>query len=523
MKQSFITFSKRLNISANRLFVLTFFICFFVYGYNKILFYRPVGVHQWRNSISAAFALNYYHHGEFFKSRTNALSADDSTSDITVVEFPIVYYFVSVLYKIFGPHEFIFRLINVLIAYLGLFYLFKTALLVVKDKLYALSIPIFVFTSPIYVFYTNNFIPDATCLSVAFVGVYFFFRFFYQRNKKDWFLSMFFLLLAGLIKTPSLIFFFSVGAIGIVDFIFKNRKTQRKATFPSFQIFIITFIAVVLILVTWYTYARIYSDIHGGSVSAVEIRPIWILHSGNIRYIWLKMIERFRGGEYHSPIFLYMTFLMIIMNIIFIKKYFRLFNLFTFLLLFGAISFSLAFFRSMYHHDYYQIGNLIVIPFVYLNLFNMLRHKYPGIFASSKTKIILIACMILLINDCRINMNHRYSLEHYSIRASNEKLIMFGDLEPYLRQLGIKRTDTVYCTPDRSINISLYLCDQKGYTDFGLSQFNFSERIEHMKDRGLQYIIIGDTSSLADITYNKIDLGNKIGQFGNTQIFKVAD
>ncbi|MBA7592835.1 hypothetical protein ES708_35029 [subsurface metagenome] len=114
-------------------------------------------------------------------------------------------------------------------------------------------------------------------------------------------------------------------------------------------------------------------------------------------------------------------------------------------------------------------------------------------------------------------------MENYSFRASNERLIMFGDLEPYLRQLGINRTDIVYCTPDRSINISLYLCDQKGFTDFGLSRLGFSERIEHMKERGLQYIIVGDSSLITNSTNNKNELGNKIGQFGNTQIFKVAD
>jgi 4-amino-4-deoxy-L-arabinose transferase-like glycosyltransferase len=115
-----------LKISNNQLFWGMIIIISLAYNYNRILFYKPVGIHQWRNSVTAAFPLNIYMEGDPLKTKTNALWADEYTSDVSIVEFPIVYYMVSMLYKVFGPHDFLFRLVNLLIGYLGLFALFKT-------------------------------------------------------------------------------------------------------------------------------------------------------------------------------------------------------------------------------------------------------------------------------------------------------------------------------------------------------------------------------------------------------------
>ena len=508
---------KNQTFSLNMLFILVFFICFFVYGYNKILFSPPVGVHQWRNSISAAFAKNYYYNSFDYKTRTNALLADNRSSDVTIVEFPIVYYFVSILYRIFGPHEFLYRIVNILIGFLGLFCLFKAALLLFKDKWYALAVSVFVFTSPIFVFYTNNFIPDATCLSIEFIGMYFFFKYYYHRNVKHWYLSLFFMLIGGLIKTPSLIFFFSISAIGLY-----NIFIEKKKYFPSFKIFFLSVTGVLLVLFAWYAYSKIYSDIHGGSVSPVGIRPLWILPKDIINITLDRMSERFNKGDYHSSKFLLLTLLLLIINAFFYKKYPRLLNQLVILTVFGAISFTLLFFRSMRQHDYYQLGNLVIIPIIYLSFFTMLYNQYPKIYQSLITKGFLVVIMVLLINDCRINMNKRFCNSDWSYYSSMKKIYQFGELEPYLRRLGIERNDIVYATPDISINISLYLMNQKGFTDYGSQHLSPIDRLNYLKERGLEYVIVGDRKEVANFDQLENHFGNKIGQFGTTEIYKVV-
>ena len=96
---------------------------------------------------------------------------------------------------------------------------------------------------------------------------------------------------------------------------------------------------------------------------------------------------------------------------------------------------------------------------------------------------------------------------------------MYGEITPYLRSLGIEREDKVYCTPDQSINISLYLMDQKGFTDFFRNGVSFTEKIELFKLHELKYVIVGDTSKL-DV--KPISLGLKeIGEYNGAQIYSV--
>jgi hypothetical protein len=52
----------------------------------------------------------------------------------------------------------------------------------------------------------------------------------------------------------------------------------------------------------------------------------------------------------------------------------------------------------------------------------------------------------------------------------------------------------VYYTPDPSQNISLYMMDQLGNTDISLGG-TFKDKVNFLKGKGLQYIMIGNTDS----------------------------
>jgi 4-amino-4-deoxy-L-arabinose transferase-like glycosyltransferase len=514
-----------LKISNNQLFWGMIIIISLAYNYNRILFYKPVGIHQWRNSVTAAFPLNIYMEGDPLKTKTNALWADEYTSDVSIVEFPIVYYMVSMLYKVFGPHDFLFRLVNLLIGYLGLFALFKTVFLILKNRYYALFVSLIVFTSPIYAFYINNFIPDAVSLSVALIGVYFFFKFYYFKKDRDWYYSMLFLALAGLIKTPSLIFYFALGFLLLLAFILK--KSGKFKELPTDPKYLLSYFSVFIVLVGWYAYAKIYTDIHSGSASAVEIRPIWILSRDTIQITLERMKVRFFKGTYHSYILLFFTAFLFILNLLFYKKYKRIFTLLSLLSFIGSASFTIVFFRSMRNHDYYQINNLIFIVFVFLTFFEMIRINFPRLFKSKFLHAFLGVAIVFLLIDCRDYMRFRYSSDDFHFAATNKMIEMYGNITPHLREMGISRYDTFYCSPDASINISLYLLDQKGFTDFmGGEKMLFSEKFKFMQSKGLQYVIIGDTlefSKLNKIPFHKVDFGTQIAQFGETRVYRVLD
>lgn len=510
------------SFQQKRIFLVVFLLLCLVYNINQSLFYRPVGVHQWRNSICAAFAMNYYHGSDFLHARTNSMLADDGSSDITVVELPALYYTVGFIYKIFGPHEFLYRLINLIIAFLGLLYLFRSAFLFLGDKLYAGFVSLILFTSPIFVFYANNFIPDTTCVSVSLIGLFYYLSFWFHRRRAHWYISMLLFLLAGLIKTPGLVLFFAVAGTGLTDLLVRRTKHFSMAS-PGWGHYLIGMAGVLTGLFVWYLFAKIYSDQHAGSVSAVEIRPIWVLSHDAIVMIREAMAERLRQHDYHVSWFLLLSGALAIMNLLLFRKYHHLLNRLLLFSLIAAIGFTLFFFRSMHAHDYYQIGNLVVLPLIWVNFLDMLRRQKKTVFKSPVLHGVLAILLGALVLVCSENIRGRYHKENYEYWMSSNRVKWFGDLNPYLRRLGISRSDLVYFTPDPSINISLYLADQKGFTDFYQRPKSQEERIQMMMERGMQTIVIGDWKFIKEPEQIRPFLGEKIGEFGTVEIYSVKN
>lgn len=504
------------------LFLLLLVLVGVLYNYLEILTLKPCGIHQWRSAVSAAFPVNYYYGGNFFTPQTNALLADNYTSDITVVEFPLLYFIISIFYRIFGINEMWFRLIQVSLGFLGLIWLFKASYHFTRDWFYAGVIPMLIFTSPIYVFYLNGFIPDAVALSLSFGGFYYFLKYSKSRRFRSWMVSMLLFLLAGLTKTSSLLPFFGLGGVAVLDFMERWKRPEFKSMFDFQFKHLLSYGAVIFLIVLWYIYAKVYSEAHSGSVSAVEVRPIWILNQESIREVLDTMARRGREGVYHLWIFLGLSLVLFLGMLPFYKKGDRFLYRFTILLFIGALAFTLLFFRSMRDHDYYQINNLFLLAVLYLSVFVLISKLWSRIYTSVWTKIIVTAGLVLLVLNCDKVMKYRYSNEdwHY---YSSLKYIDYFDIEAYLEELGIDRSARVHCTPDPSINISLYMCNRKGLTDFSkVDDLNFEQRIEKMRRLGIEYVILGDRENFKDVENLDQLLGEKVGQTGLTEIFKLS-
>lgn len=508
----------RKKLVRSLVFVLVLLSISLYYNYFEILTYRPISKHQWRNCVSASIALNYYHEGEFFLPRTHNMQVDNYTSDITITEFPLIYYFIGILYRIFGYHEAIYKLVNVLIGFTGLYFLFLTGLRAFNKTIYALVPPVVLFSAPIYVYYTNNFIPDATSLSIVLAGFYFFYRYYEDKRGKDMLWTLVFFGLAGLIKAPAFLLFFAVIGVFGLEWIFRVRFKETGKVFPNPWKQVIWFIAVLAAAFAWYAYAKIYTDRHGGVVSLVEIRPIWILSAETIKDTLLAVSVMFRTGNYHYRFLLIAAALLFILNLVLWRKHNRLFSWLVLLTFTGGASFSLLFFRSLRLHDYYQLNNLIIVVLILVNFFLFIREQQTRIFNSWITKSATLALLLFLVIKCNTFLEKQYyggwfwdySIEHYNNR--------YGEITPYLRSLGIEREDKVYCTYDPSINISLYLMDQKGFTDFYQRVRPFSEKVEFFGQKGMKYVLVGDYDTI-DKDPEEIGLV-KIGEYNGVGIYR---
>lgn len=504
-------------------FLLVLLAIGFIYSYHEIAFLKPVGIHQWRNSVSAAFPVNLYYGGSFFTTQTNALLADNVSSDITVVEFPLVYYVISLLYRVFGVHVFWFRMFQVFIGFFGLVYLFKASNYFTKNWFYAGIIPLIIFTSPIYSFYLNNFIPDAVALSMTFAGFYFFMKYTAERRLGPWLFAMLFFALAGLTKTSSLLPYLGLGAVALIDLLQYRGKPLENSMFTFNYKYIGSFFMVLVLVFAWYLYAKIYSEAHSGSVSAVEIRPIWDLDRETISATLKSMNVWYRKGDYHAKYFLIFTAVVFLATLVMARRANKFLFTFNILVFTGALAFTLLFFRSMRNHDYYQINNLFIFVTIYLTLFSILSNTWPRVYNSLWMKLGLVAVLILLVINCNNRISFRYSERDMHFISSSKALAMF-DIEDYLDEIGLNRDKKVYCTPDRSINISLFLCNRKGLTDFSrFNKLSLEERLEKMKEHDINYVILGDREHYKDVENLDQILGQKIGQIGSTEVFRIRD
>src|SRR3954465_8348709 len=130
-------------------------ILFFLNRYPETLFYRPSSIHQWRQTDCLSITKNYYEEGmHFFQPKVHYQGPKDGKA---VSEFPILNYSVAFLWKIFGEHEFIYRLLEYLIYLTAIFALFNTIGGLLSSWTIAFFTVLLLLTSPLLTYYSLNF------------------------------------------------------------------------------------------------------------------------------------------------------------------------------------------------------------------------------------------------------------------------------------------------------------------------------------------------------------------------------
>lgn len=205
------------------------------------------------------------------------------------VKFLFYIIFLLFFFFFFGANEIIIRIINSLIFFLGLLYLFKIVLFLFKDTFWAIAFSIVFYTSPVLVYYGNNYLTNVSALSFAIIGLYYFLKYNHKQNKKFLLLSLLFFLLGGIFKVTALMTFFAILAyyiLGKINLFGKKKKLFKKHN----NIFIISSTIIFLIIGGWIFYASYYNKCHDCSYFSTTIFPIWDMSSVEIK----KLIDHVR-------------------------------------------------------------------------------------------------------------------------------------------------------------------------------------------------------------------------------------
>lgn len=235
---------------------------------------------------------------------------------------------------------------------------------------------------------------------------------------------------------------------------------------------------------------------------------------------------------------LFVVFSLFIVLCLFYKKTNKVLFHITLLVFLGITAYVFLFFQAFTVHDYYLLNLLVFVPLPLITGIELLKRQFPNIFKSKIIKGTVLAVLILLIYETAVITRMKYSTNDWLVKTNvvltkgdvdqwawfhsnyRERMQAYETITPYLRGLGIKRTDRVVSLPDESINISLYLMDQKGFTGFGYATMPFEEKMDFFLQYGAKYLIID--SSLRCQSFMKPYITQKIGHYRNIEIFDLS-
>lgn len=496
------------------LFITIFAILFFLYGFNDILFMQPQGVHQWRQCDCLAFTQTYFQDGNNFLEPKLLYLAADNTGK-TASDFPLIYYSVAQIWKIFGKHEFIYRAIVLSLAFTGFFFLFLMTEDIFKDSFIALWVSFIMYSSPILVYYSNNFLTNVPAFSLALVALYFFYHFYKSHKNKYLYISMLFYTIAGLLKVPALTSFAAI--LGILVLESSNIIKTKKHIFFSLKKQIPAFFIVIIPVILWYNYAAWYNTEYNNHLFLIGILPIWDLNTEQVMHI-VEYANLLWKDSYQS-IFMQVTSAFMFGLILILRRKNSLYLWwFTVFLSIGFVAFIILWFQVFDNHDYYLINQLVFMIAILISFFYLIKKNYKKIYQNIFFRLLLIVVLVLNISHCKNIIDARYYGWQNAQHLKYTKVL--ESITPYLRNnLQISSEDTVIFMNDHSFNISLYLMEQKGYTNFDTELRDYTS-ISKKIEAGVKYIMLND-SSLLEKEYLKPFIQNKVGQYKNIQIFKV--
>lgn len=518
-------------VKTDFLFVLIF-IVFAAFYYDSVLEKGPLNSHLWRQTDCLSIAHHYAEGANFFSPEMHIQLSDDNTTGRTAGEFPILYFIVGMLWKLLGESYLVYRLFYLLILFAGLFSFYKSLRILFNDSYWAIVISLLLFTSPVYVVYGISFLTDVPAISFVLIALYFLLQYYRKKLLKLFYVSMGFFALAGLIKVSSLIAFIFLFIILIIEsFSIKSLENRKLFNRPKYEW--IGFISVILLVFTWYYYANYYNSLHKFWYTFNNVYPFWRNNDGEFEYLAMG-IKNFTSTVFFSRPILYAFLFIGIVNLSLWKKIPLLAYLSNIIIIFGSILYFILWMPLMGNHDYYYSALLILfggilVPFVWF-----IKANYLALFKGYRLKIFLGIFLVFNFLYC-LNVTKLKTLAQQGtfIMVGNHEFVSemkltnldfsvnwkrFEQMRPYIRSIGIKKEDKIISFPDKSLNTSLYLLNQKGWTNFISYD---KEGIEKLIDKGAKYLFISDEKLLNE-EYLTPFLSDQIGTFKDIKVYMLS-
>ena len=459
-------------------------------GVYRFIHERPCSIHASAQCQRASIAQNYYHVSmDFFKPRIQRFAQNDG---LTGVEFPIIYYTAAVLYKCFGFDETFLRAISLIIISAGFLCFYLLANKFLKNGFFSMLITLSAVFSPVLLYYSANFMPDAPALGFTLCAWYFLFRHIHDEKNKWLLLFVLFATLGGLIKSISLMCFMVVLCLLLLDALKVFKTEERIHLFRRKGRLLLGILVGMGIVISWYAYAKWLTGVSGNN--SFNMATVMVQDKEGLARVYetVHNVWLFQYYSYETYVLLLSALAFVILTI---RKANRVLVFITLFYLLGSLCYAYLFLSQFQYHDYYFIAMLPTVFFMLLLLADgvrrlSLRYSYLVGFAFV---VILFFNMKECIANCKANYFFRY----------NSRAYLGGDYRPYydisprLKALGLTRQDKIVSAFDDSYSNTLYFMDQPGYTVEGCF---VGDTIKHIINApGVKYLVVNDSAK-----FNKV-------------------
>ena len=461
------------------------------YDYPTMFEHLPRSAHQWRQSDGASFAMNYYQNGmDFFKPQFHNLLEGDG---LCVAEFPGLYYLVAVLYKIFGVHEGIFRLLSFIIFATGLIALSKIILKATKDDMLSYFVPMLMMTSPVLAFYAFSFLPNIPALGFIMIGWYYFHRYYESSKLGSFYVACLFFTLGGLMKITAMLSVVPIFAVYFFELvgIYKFKKIER--IFENRLLTVIPLVIMTAVIAGWYIYASHFNNNHT-NYFLMTSRAVWSIPEKDATYAFIRIFKLW-APHYFS----WFTHGLIALALVWItftpKRHHPFLYFLTILCSIGVILNVLIWLGSFIDHDYYVIELMILPPIALVTFAIFLKKHYPKFVSSMALKWILAIFVLFNAYQTKKNLDYRQLPDSTFSVHFNPTFYEHEEIRQFLADNGIAYPTKVISIPDRSPNNSLYYMNLRGWTELFNYPFD-TEKVKLFETYGAEYLIITDKSYL---------------------------
>lgn len=460
--------------------ILLFVILLGVFFHFESMNEYPMYIHTWAQSDRFAIALNFlWNDFNLLKAETYLMNLqfpsdylEPKEDSITMVNLPFHEYFIALLMKVFNSREpFIFRSYQFIWSFIGLFSLLKIASQLKLNISNKILLILFVATTPLFVYYQNNFLPSISSFSLCLVAIFWYLKYYKSKKAIYFYFALVLLILASIYRNT-----FAIQLVALLGLEFLRLiKGNTKLIHVS--------IAALLTGIAFYLQNAFQMNQvhHYGSVFQYYLSPPenWehvISITNRIFDRWI--FEYFSVAHYMLIGVLILS--LIVIRFILKKKSNHNRELTNIALiypmgaLFGCLLFYIVMYPKLYDHDYYILDTLY-IPIFLIFLF-LLKSLQQHVGKPINISLLVVFCIpaIILANS---NLNERRSSPHWD--HSTQTVADLNNIETTLDSLNIDRSKKILAIGSDYSNLPFILMNRKG--------FIVNRRNKHELEEALQW------------------------------------